>query len=100
MPLVFRDPNIVRIGLWFGLTEETKNLLRSLVGDGQHRDTRLTQNLSLGQVRGFLREVGIDNLTSGFGDRFQGKHQEWRCWSRSRSSEAIPDDLEVEKLCR
>ena len=49
------------------LLQKLEDQLRLLVGLRQHRDTRLFQHLSLGQIRRFLREVRILNGAARLG---------------------------------
>jgi hypothetical protein len=57
------------------LSEQTQYLLWVLVGNRENRNTSLVQNLSFGHVCGFDSEVGIHDLTTGFGNVFQSHTQ-------------------------
>src|SRR5690606_26898279 len=47
------------------LLQERQNLLRTGIGLGQHRDTRLLQYLGLGHFRGLSCEVGVQDTALG-----------------------------------
>ena len=53
------------------LLQESEDVLRELVGDPQGSDARLDENLVFGQIRGFLRKVGIANLAFRRGQGLQ-----------------------------